>query len=786
MGSWKRQPEPASESPNIAQEPTREMSRDAVLHDDEFSDKDLEDHLREAREHLGPMNPERGTSGEKHELPIVIEGLPDIGPDGRFLLWSMEGEDGEIHHELQTSSSRGERRVDARDALNPHILSTLKEFNPFHSRAWMGEYVYSRRNSIRPKIPMQRRKDGGIDYETFPFDLPKSVKVHGVEYAYHSVIGRGGMAGAFLYRSKEHVHEKIVLKVAIMSLLRPYQEVRAIEETTYHAVLNPRFDADGKAISPLARAIHRSDGRKPGAGSRRFVEYIDSVYLRPKMSSDRAVGTFMEYLDWGNLARTIADEQPHKLRESSEKDAYRKFLSKAVQDGVDLAEGLVELHAAGIEHRDLKPENAVRGNDGGLRIIDPGIARGETVRALRAVEERVSARRREDQERNVERDLHAKITNDAKGLYLLAVTRGEGFTRLPEALGRIMEKKTGTYEKRSSDWQKMLSFQQQEEIWKWLQDWQGYQYEPMGVQERTELLQDLARRFRRLEEKHREHFWTLSTDLPKHFTVWRPSKWSMEDLAALESLNASPGADAGTVTADGDMFGNLGERAELARSGDITQEGGRIGSPKYSPPEISLPFDAKEKHVLRRVPLHLSGAETMDSGARFKQDIFSLGATLLQLTGLATLPDANNVVKEGEKISGEEMVRRIYEAHLADDRGIEYHKAGLLSPEQEARLREAEERSLDMGENVEDPWAPEKRMVQVLLDEPGIPRLLGLLWWATLYNPADRPTANELLNGLYQVQADEINEEVQREVEARERARQAAEGEAQEAERAAG
>ena len=77
-------------------------------------------------------------------------------------------------------------------------------------------------------------------------------------------------------------------------------------------------------------------------------------------------------------------------------------------------------------------------------------------------------------------------------------------------------------------------------------------------------------------------------------------------------------------------------------------------------------------------------------------------------------------------------------------------------------------------------------MVQVLLDEPGIPRLLGLLWWATLYNPADRPTANELLNGLYQVQADEINEEVQREVEARERARQAAKGEAQEAERAAG
>src|SRR4029079_154454 len=48
-------------------------------------------------------------------------------------------------------------------------------------------------------------------------------------------------------------------------------------------------------------------------------------------------------------------------------DAYRQA-----------GEGLAAAHRAGLIHRDFKPDNAIRGDDGRVRVLDFGLARGET------------------------------------------------------------------------------------------------------------------------------------------------------------------------------------------------------------------------------------------------------------------------------------------------------------------------------------------------------------------------------------------------------------------------
>src|SRR5262249_10768673 len=77
--------------------------------------------------------------------------------------------------------------------------------------------------------------------------------------------------------------------------------------------------------------------------------------------SDGVVFIAMELVK-GKTLRAIIGGSPVPLRE-------------ALRLAVEIAEGLSAAHLARIVHRDLKPENIIVGTDGGVKILDFGLAR---------------------------------------------------------------------------------------------------------------------------------------------------------------------------------------------------------------------------------------------------------------------------------------------------------------------------------------------------------------------------------------------------------------------------
>jgi eukaryotic-like serine/threonine-protein kinase len=68
-----------------------------------------------------------------------------------------------------------------------------------------------------------------------------------------------------------------------------------------------------------------------------------------------------EHVDGPTLATALADG--------------RLPLERVLQIGIQLVKALVAAHQQGVVHRDLKPSNVIVGNDGGIKVLDFGIAR---------------------------------------------------------------------------------------------------------------------------------------------------------------------------------------------------------------------------------------------------------------------------------------------------------------------------------------------------------------------------------------------------------------------------
>ena len=116
-------------------------------------------------------------------------------------------------------------------------------------------------------------------------------------------------------------------------------------------VLPPDFAADAQR-----RSRFEQEARSASA-----LNHPNIVVVHDVGSADGHLYVAMELVD----GRTLRE-----ILESS-----RLPVSRALEVGTQIAEGLARAHSAGIVHRDLKPENVMITKDGNVKILDFGLAK---------------------------------------------------------------------------------------------------------------------------------------------------------------------------------------------------------------------------------------------------------------------------------------------------------------------------------------------------------------------------------------------------------------------------
>src|ERR1051326_3582971 len=146
------------------------------------------------------------------------------------------------------------------------------------------------------------------------------------QYELEDVIARGGMATIFRAHDRDNSHT-VALKV-------PHLEFAS------------------------AVVFHRRFENEEAIGQRLAHPTVVKV-LRPREKSRLYLA--MEYVDGESRRDGLRRERPLPV-------------ATAVELGIKIADALVYLHGQGVVHRDLKPDNIMLTADGGVKLMDFGIA----------------------------------------------------------------------------------------------------------------------------------------------------------------------------------------------------------------------------------------------------------------------------------------------------------------------------------------------------------------------------------------------------------------------------
>lgn len=140
-------------------------------------------------------------------------------------------------------------------------------------------------------------------------------------------IGAGGMGDVYLAED-DKLDRRVALKVLPPELADDEDRLS-------------RFQREAKAVAAL---------NHPSIVTVYSVEESDGIHF-----------ITMEYVEGSTLRALLESGALQKA------DAHRY--------GMRIAEGLVQAHEAGIAHRDLKPDNVMIDKDGGIKILDFGLAK---------------------------------------------------------------------------------------------------------------------------------------------------------------------------------------------------------------------------------------------------------------------------------------------------------------------------------------------------------------------------------------------------------------------------